>query len=181
VIVIGVDPGYEQSALVAWDGCKILHHTHEDNAGILDHLRANPIDPHAPCARMLRVSGAVLVIEMVESFGMAVGRTVFETVFQSGRFAEAWMPRRVERIPRREIKLHLCGHARATDSNIRQALIDRFGPSTEKAIGKKKTPGPLYGITAHKLSALAVALTWADQHQAVVDGQEIRPGIIAEF
>ncbi len=107
---------------------------------------------------------AILVIEQIESFGMAVGREVFETVFWTGRFAEAWCPKRFERMPRREVKQHLCRSARATDSNIRQALIDRFGPGTDKAFGKKKAPGPLFGITGHKIAALAVAITWFDQH-----------------
>ena len=99
-----------------------------------------------------------------------------DTVYVSGRFHEAWHPQRVERVPRRDVKLHLCGHARATDSNIKQAIVDRFGPSTEKAIGRKATPGPLYGIKQHCWAALAVALTWADQH-----GGEIRPNVKPEF
>jgi len=93
---------------------------------------------------------------------MAVGAEVFETVFWSGRFAQAWS-RRFERMPRREIKQHLCHSARATDANIRQALIDRFG-GTEKAIGKKKTPGPLYLLKGHLWAAFAVAITWWDLH-----------------
>lgn len=172
MIVLGCDPGWEESALVIWAGGEITDHLHESNERILNTLADYDCNPSSP---------AVLVIEQIESMGMAVGKTTFETVFWSGRFAEAWSPKRFERIPRRAIKLHLCGQSRATDSNIRQALIDRFGPSTEKAIGKKKTPGPLYGITAHKLSALAVALTWADQHRNDPAGEVLRPGVVADF
>ena len=65
-------------------------------------------------------------------------------------------------IYRKDVKLHLCGSPRAKDSNIRQALIDRFGPGKEKAIGLKKTPGPLYGVKSHVWAALAVAVTHLD-------------------
>ena len=101
-----------------------------------------------------------IVIEKVESFGMAVGAEVFETVYWSGRFAEAAYPIPVERIGRKAVKMHLCGSMRAKDANIRQALIDRYGGPD--AIGKKASPGPLYGISGDVWSALAVAVTYSD-------------------
>jgi len=58
---------------------------------------------------------------------------------------------------------------RAKDANIRQALIDRYGPGKDKAIGQKKTPGPLYGFKSHEWAALAVAVTWMDQQGAKND------------
>ena len=102
----------------------------------------------------------LVVIEKVEGFGMPVGAEVFETVFWSGRFAEAASPIRVDRIGRKAVKIHLCGSMRAKDPNIRQALIDRYGGSS--AIGRKATPGPLYGIAGDQWAALAVAVTYAD-------------------
>ncbi len=168
MIVIGCDPGTEQSAVVVWDGGSVLLYGINSNAGVLLDLddESYPVD-------------SVLVIEQIESFGMAVGKETFETVFWTGRFAQAWMPRRWDRVPHRIIKQHLCHTARATDANIRQALIDRFGPSTEKAIGSKKVPGPLFGIKSHCWAALAVAVTYFDLH-----GHEtnlIRPGVQGEF
>ncbi|MBV8782506.1 MAG: hypothetical protein JO353_14005, partial [Phycisphaerae bacterium] len=59
---------------------------------------------------------------------------------------------------------------RAKDGNIRQALIDRFGPTKERAIGKKKSPGPLYGMSGDCWSALAVAVTYADQRITNIGG-----------
>ena len=155
MIVIGCDPGYEQSALVTWDstGQQIVGHVQIGNEQILDEFRARNL-----------IDGSILVIEQIESMGMPVGKTTFETVYWSGRFAEAFWPNRVERLPRRAIKLNLCGQSRATDSTIKQAIVDRFGPSTAQAIGRKATPGPLYGIKQHCWAALAVALTWSDQH-----------------
>ena len=104
---------------------------------------------------------------MVQSFGMAVGAEVFETVFWIGRFIQAWSMGgafdRWSRVYRKDIKLHLCGSMRAKDSNIRQAILDRFGGKT-KALGSKREPGPLYGARSHIWSALAVAITWRDTY-----------------
>jgi hypothetical protein len=82
----------------------------------------------------------------------------------AGRFAQIWNARSpFYRLARREIKTHLCHSARATDANIRQALIDRFG-GQEKAIGKKANPGPLHSLKGHLWSAFAVAITYWDQN-----------------
>lgn len=161
MIVAGLDPGTRESAFVLWTGTKICDHQIGLNEDVLAHLKAM-IGPREQF---------VLAIEKIESFGMAVGAETFRTVFWSGRFAQAWTPQRFVEVTRREVKLHLCGHARATDSNIRQALIDRFGPP-----GVKKAPGLLYGLKGHEYAALAVAVTWLDQH-----GADVRPGIAAEF
>lgn len=155
--VIAVDPGYEQSAWVLWDGSRVQKHWIEPNVDVFTMLYG------------IGRSVDAIVFEQIESFGMAVGREIFETVFWTGRFFEAATPPAFERTPlvermtRKTVKLHLCGSARAQDTNIRTALMDRFG-GKEKAIGKKKTPGPLFGIKSHEWSALAIAVTWADLH-----------------
>jgi hypothetical protein len=106
-----------------------------------------------------------LAIESVASYGMAVGAEVFETCVWSGRFIQRWLDSSgcpVRRVYRRDVKLHLCGTNRANDSNVRQALIDRYGPGRELAIGRKATPGPLYGVKADVWAALGVAVTVAE-------------------
>lgn len=160
MIVLGLDPGTEQTAFVIWDGAKVCDHQIGANADVRMHLKA-----------MVDDVPIVLALEKVESFGMPVGRETFRTVFWSGRFAECWEPRRWVEVTRRDVKLHICGHARATDSNIRQALIDRFG-----APGTKKDQGLLYGLKGHEYAAFAVALTYHDQH-----AEELRPGVTGEF
>jgi hypothetical protein len=95
---------------------------------------------------------------------MAVGCfEVFETVYWSGRFAEAYGAARVDRVPRLKVKLHLCHDSRAKDGNIRQAILDRFG-GKDQAIGRKAAPGPLYGIAGDVWAALALAIAWWDTH-----------------
>ena len=101
-----------------------------------------------------------LAIEMVASYGMPVGAEVFQTVLWAGRFIERFDgPHTL--VYRKDVKLHLCQSPRANDATIRQALIDRFG-GKEAAIGRKATPGPLYGIKGDVWSALAVGLTWRE-------------------
>lgn len=106
-------------------------------------------------------------IERVASYGMSVGQEVFDTCEWAGRFIQRWiglhepLPHQPMRIFRREVKLHLCADSRAKDANIRQALIDRYG-GKEKAIGRKASPGPLWGIHGDCWSALAIAVTCAE-------------------
>lgn len=153
-VTLAIDPGPTQSA---W----VVHNPFSDG------IRSFAIWTNERLLQALRMREftdelTTVVIEKIEAFGMAVGAEVFETVYWSGRFAEAAHPLAVDRIGRKAVKIHLCGSMRAKDPNIRQALIDRFGGPD--AIGKKATPGPLYGIAGDVWSALAVAVTWADQN-----------------
>lgn len=152
--MLAIDPGNEQSAYVLYDPvdgkpaefCKI------------DNYLMLALIAEAPALGATRMA-----VEMIASYGMPVGREVFETCLWIGRFMQAWSagdPRAdAELVYRRDVKLHLCGSARAKDPNVRQALIDRYGPGKETAIGKKATPGPLYGMAGDCWSALAVAVT----------------------
>ena len=100
-----------------------------------------------------------LVVEMLQSFGMPVGSTVFDTCVWIGRFIQA-SPKDYEYIYRKEEKMNLCGSMRAKDSNIRQALIDRFGE-----VGVKKSPGFFYGFKKDIWSAFAVGCTYLDKNK----------------
>lgn len=133
--------------MVIWDGESVRYFQHIPNHAILANFRH------------WDYKGIEMVIEKVACYGMPVGEEVFETVFWSGRFAQAYGAERTHQMPRIEVKSHLCHNSRAKDANIRQALIDRFGKP-----GTKKHPGTLYGITGDLWAALAVAVTWWDKH-----------------
>ena len=147
-MILGIDPGNEKSAYVLWDGERVHDRNTVKNESILD------------LAGAAKGEGYTVGIEMISSYGMPVGREVFETCVWIGRFVQAMGE--VKTIYRHEIKTHFCNSTRAKDGNIRQALIDRFG-GKDKAIGKKKSPGPLYGIKGDQWSALAVALCLGDR------------------
>ena len=157
--IFAIDPGPEFSAFVEYKRGLLLGHAKVPNADLLEILRSD----HWGGSRQL-------AIEMIASYGMPVGREVFETCVFIGRCAEAWNHQDVDpiRVTRHEIKMHLCHSARANDAAIRQALIDRFGPGKDRAIGKKASPGPLYGLAGDEWAALALAVTVADRMEAAM-------------
>ena len=150
MIILGLDPGTTHTGCVWFDGERVLHATLVENNSALMFC-GRFIIPHDIDA---------VACEMLQCQGMPVGKETFETAYWIGRFMGAcavpW-----HRVYRNEVKLHLCGSARAKDPNIRQALLDRWGGKS--AIGTKKAPGPLYGVTGHCWSALAVAVTAWDR------------------
>ena len=139
-IVIGIDPGTEKSAYAMFNGRDVLSFGVSDNEALRHHSLWEQQN---------------VFMEMIASYGMAVGATTFETVYWIGRFVElaAISGGKVTRVFRKDIKLHLCNSPRAKDANVRQALIDRVGPQ-----GTKKNQGPTYGVKSHEWAALAVAV-----------------------
>lgn len=150
-MLLAIDPGNMQSAIVEYfDDSYPIYAEIMPNSRVLDILQRGPIADQ-------------IVIEMIASYGMAVGKEVFETCVWIGRFMQAAIDRGmpVHLMFRSEVKMHLCGTMRAKDANIRQALLDRFGPK-----GTKKQPGKLYGFKADMFAALAIAVTWSDKHRS---------------
>lgn len=142
--ILAIDPGPVESAYLVWS----------DDGMVCAMLRRNE-----SIAQLIRQGSFkecnVMAIEMIACYGMPVGKETFETCVWIGRFIEAAHPHwnLGERlIYRRDIKIHLCGSMKAKDSNIRQALIDKYG-----APGTKKNKGKTYGISGHLWAALAVA------------------------
>lgn len=159
-VTVGIDPGPRESAYVAWNGTRVIQSGDLSNGELAKYL--DSADEYTTVA-----------CEWIESFGMAVGREVFETVFAIGAFSQHAVLRLV---PRRDVKMHLCASPRAKDGNIRQALIDRLG-----VVGTKKNPGPLFGVSSHRWSALAVAVTAYDlaatDHEATFHVTEARTAV----
>lgn len=152
--VIAIDPGNDHSAWCVVEHGKPVARGKEPNSDVLIRVRRewSPVD-----------AADLLAVEMIASYGMAVGREVFETCVWIGRYLEAWERRqgKYRLVYRKDVKLFHCETTRANDSNIRAALIDRFGPGKELAIGTKRAPGPLYGVKGDEWAALAVGLTAA--------------------
>lgn len=152
--ILAIDPGPVESAILLWDGARPEGMAILPNCDILGMVRT-----YASTTAF-----TVLAIEKIACYGMAVGAEVFETCVWTGRFMEVWLSIRSAeeplRIPRGDIKLHLCRSNRAKDANVRQALIDRLG-----APGTRKNPGVLYGVTSHCWAALAVAVCAYDRLQ----------------
>jgi hypothetical protein len=147
-IILGVDPGPKEHAFVWWDA----------DAGRVVDLQTRPSFELLFSSDLDKLLCKVNTVacEWIESYGMAVGQEVFRTVAGIGWLAGT-IGTEVRLVPRKAVKMHLCNSMRAKDANIRQALIDRFG-----AVGTKKAPGPLFGVSSHYWAALAVAVYAAE-------------------
>jgi hypothetical protein len=146
MIITGIDPGTTQSAVVVFD---------TETQEILGHGKYDNFD-----AMLAFQEGKTVVCEMVQSFGMPVGKEVFQTVFWVGRFAECcrWIGCDFHTIFRQEIKTTLCQSMKANDAAIRQRLIDLLGPP-----GKKASPGKTYGISGDEWQALGVCVAFSQR------------------
>jgi hypothetical protein len=157
--ILAIDPGTSESGWCLFDGDGVLNSGVFSNARMLELVRAGA------SLNAVLPPPVTLAIEMIASYGMPVGREVFETCLWIGRFTQAWHdPEAVRHVYRKDVKMHLCGTPKAKDGNIRQALIDLFpasGGGKTPQIGTKAKPGPLYGVSTHVWPALGVAVTVA--------------------
>lgn len=159
-MILAIDPGLSESGWVMYHRhkCKypLYHFGISDNEAVIDKIRF--------CQRSL-----IVVIEDFSSFGLPIGADCKLTIRYTGRLDQAvrqCLGDLAIFIERRTVKQVLCNSMTAKDANIRQALIDRFGPGKEKAIGTKKAPGPLYGVKRDVWSALALAVTYVELQKA---------------
>jgi len=153
--VLAIDPGSTKSGL-----CMI-------NSKTYSPIHAEKIS-NEEVLDLLPSPDTLVVIEMVGHYGtgMPAGKDVFDTCVWIGRFLQHFTDCKlhVRQMMRSEVKLHLCGSVRAKDSNIIQALVDRFAsgqPNYGK--GTKKAPGWFYGFKADVWQAYALAVTYIDK------------------
>ncbi len=159
--ILAIDPGSEKSAYVVYEDGKLNEFGILENGELLLNLKT------FPCKQ--------LAIEMIASYGMPVGKDVFETCVWIGRFIDRWRCRGkafsyTNIYRKKDVCMTLCHNTRAKDSNIRQAIIDRYpatGGGKCPQIGIKSKPGPLYGVSKDIWSALAVAITYSNLNKAI--------------
>lgn len=151
--ILALDPGNTQTgyAIFEMPEFRLIKFGKADNTSLLT-LVAN--------SDILYDIDAV-AIEMVASYGMAVGREVFETCVWIGRFHQASDHPNTHYVYRKEEKEILCGSLRAKDANIRQALIDRYARHDLKnGKGTKGNPDVFYGVSKDVWAAIAVGVTY---------------------
>ncbi|MCY1196927.1 hypothetical protein D9M72_82830 [compost metagenome] len=145
--ILALDPGTDKTG---W--CLLLG----------DRVIGSGVEPNDQMLAKVQARGAsTLAVEMIASYGMPVGREVFETCVWIGRFVQAWGGK-AEMVYRKDVKMHLCGTAKAKDGNVRQAILDlypRSGGGATPQVGTKAQPGPLHGVSTHAWAALGVAIT----------------------
>lgn len=155
MLIFAIDPGSTESAY-----CML-------SSDAVPRLFAKA--PNEVVIQVLRTYAGNLtavVIERVASYGMPVGREVFDTCEWIGRYTQAASDLRlkVEYVMRQEEKLTICKSPNANDATIRRALIDRFARHDfANGKGTKKTPDFFYGFKADIWSAFAVGITFLDR------------------
>lgn len=163
--ILCIDPGTTHSGVVVYDGEKVLYSNAEmENYTVLDFILNGEIS----VGRKQTYQYECLVVEMIQNYAKVVGEAVFETVLWTGRFIQVANSANIpcQKIFRKDVKLFLCGTARAGNANVRQAIIDMFpkvGGGKTPSIGTKKQPGPLYDMKSHAFSALALGLLYYDR------------------
>lgn len=153
--ILAIDPGCTDSAYITIDQAtrRPLDFGKIPNTQLLDQL----------CDRDLGEQVDHLAIEMIASYGMPVGREVFETCVWIGRFDMAAYSVTTSLVYRQPVKTHHCHSSKASDANVAQALKDRFAYGiSNHGKGTKAQPGWFYGFKADIWQAYALAVYVAD-------------------
>jgi hypothetical protein len=164
-MILAIDPGNIQSAYILMnENYEIVEFGKIDSEEVLEKITSfyHYIPPYIIGA----LPNKTVVIEMVASYGMAVGKSIFDTVVWIGRFKQKAIELGfdVDFIYRQEEKMNLCNSMRAKDTNIRQALIDRFAKFDFKnGKGTKNEQDWFYGFSKDVWAAYAVGVTYLDK------------------
>lgn len=162
-MILAIDPGNIESGvvLIRESDLKPVYATKINNKELFEKIKYGDLESEICYENINHVA-----IEKIASYGMAVGATVFDTCIWIGKFeaaAEIYFGVEAEYIYRKDEKMNLCNSMKAKDSNIIQALIDRFAPNTpNKGKGTKKEPGWFYGFKKDIWQAYAVGVTYYD-------------------
>ena len=165
-LLLCIDPGTTQSGwcLVDAKDYKPLHFGKDDNLEVEEWIMSYSTGMKATGQKPLEV-----IIEMVDSYGMPVGREVFETCVWIGRFELLAQQCGcvLHRIYRSEEKTTICHSSKANDATIRQALVDRFAPTASNyGKGTKDDPSVFYGFKKDCWAAYAIGVTYLDKRKA---------------
>ena len=151
--ILAIDPGSSASAYCVMD----------DAASPLKFDKV----PNADLIQIARYTDAdTIVIERVASYGMPVGREVFDTCEWIGRFTQVAVDtsHRVEYILRQEEKLFICKSPKANDATIRRALIDRFAKHDFKTgKGNSHSPDFFYNFKADIWAAFSIGVSYLNK------------------
>jgi hypothetical protein len=155
--ILAIDPGNTESGYAVIDSttCRPIAIGKKENHTLREMINGgqfNDVDH--------------VTIEMIKSYGMPVGKEVFETCVWIGRYLEMMIftiTGTVDLVYRADVKLHHCHSSKAKDSNVIQALVDRFASGVRnRGKGTIAEPGWFYGFKADIWQAYALAVYTAD-------------------
>jgi len=156
MMILGIDPGPVTCGVVLYSSTtKHVSETHK--AMPVSEVLTRLADPEDRWRYYVGMGGAV-AIERVQSTGQS-GASLLHTSEVVGKIWHQAESRnlRVVLLYRREVCSWLHVHGAGKNSKVRVAMIEMHGGTKEAAVGRKKTPGPLYGVATHAWQALGLA------------------------
>lgn len=160
--IIGIDPGPLTSGLVVYHqpdgvphGRVVTSHAKADLLMVRMQLTSVALQAHKEDAKLH------VVIERTQAGPPSTA--VVRTTEVVGRLMEACEVRALDYslYYRRQVLQALgCARQGNKDSHVRNALIEIHGGTRQVAIGRKVTPGPLYGVSSHAWQALGVVFAY---------------------
>lgn len=152
--ILSLDVGTTETGYCYTDDYEIIEFGKIDNNELLEKVKTYDYK--------------LLVYEEFASYGMAIGQSTIKSITWNGRYMQTALDRNipVSYVFRKDEKINLCGSMKAKDSNIRQALIDRFAKFDFKnGKGTKKNPDYFYGFSKDMWSAYCICVTWLDMNR----------------
>jgi len=157
-LILGIDPGPTACGVTLYDFAE---------ERVIETFGALPVDDTLRYMRGVAAAypaGTVgVAIERVQSYGIS-GASLLRTSEVVGRLWQCAIDvdaaLYVTLVYRRDVLrvLDVTGKGNR-DSLVRQRVIEMHGGDRATAVGRKASPGPLYGVSKHGWSALAVALS----------------------
>jgi hypothetical protein len=151
VIILGIDPGENKSGVVLFDS--------KANRVLWAHeMEVSQLETNLQFAWNEKPD--VIVCENIVPMGVpfssnlrATCRVIDRLEFIAETLWIQWVC-----ITRNQVKVTLCGRCKGVkDANVSCAVQERFG-GRKAALGTKKQPGPLYGVSGHCWQALAAVI-----------------------
>ena len=154
-LILGVDPGETHSGVVLFD-------TFLNQVVWARDMTVAELEHHIEGGWLYRPD--TIVCENIVPMGVPFSsnlRATCRTIDRAELIAEqlriTWVF-----VTRNEVKIVLCGRCKGVkDANVSCAVQERFG-GRKAALGTKKEPGPLHGVSGHCWQALAAVLTAID-------------------
>ena len=159
MIVLGIDPGPETHGAVLYDSeaRRVLWSSKAITSfDLLDYLIRKWAKPDAIVIERPAAMGAL---------GVGIVGHMLDTAWEAGAMSKGLSLHGyvVCTMTRREVlrNLGVLSGKGSSDARVRAACIaDHETPGGPPAVGRKASPGPLYGLSSHSWQALGLVLAW---------------------
>ena len=155
MIILGIDPGENKSGVVLFDAkANRVLWAHEKDVQELERILQYGWNEMPD----------VIVCENIVPMGVPFSSNLRATCRHIDRLEFIAEARKIQWvfITRNQVKMTLCGRCKGVkDAHVSCAVQERFG-GRKAALGTKKQPGPLYGVSGHCWQALAAVIAATD-------------------